>query len=56
MTSNLNFLKADGSVTDALFFDIVNLLEIPTSNYYLQEPVGLINLMTNDGKLAIQNA
>ena len=56
MTSTLSFAKADGSVTNGRFFDIVNLLEIPTSNYYLQEPVGLLNLMTNDGKLAIQNA
>ena len=44
MSSIQSFLKTDASVTNGLFIDITNLLEIPTSNYYLQQPVGLLNL------------
>ena len=44
MSSTLSFLQTDTGLSNGLIIDITNLLDIPTSNYYLEQPVGLLNL------------
>ena len=49
-------MQVDGNVGSGVTIGFSNLQEIPTSSYLLKQPVGLVNLISKEGLIAIQQA